>query len=108
MEENSIKKEYRQNLILGLESLSVFLISFYLLYIVSGLSVLYISWDFDTFNHNSMNQNALCIFSRSTRMNNLFPREFLSAFQAPGVIFRSLIRPILKEPPDHSPIHYSF
>lgn len=47
MEENSIKKEYRQNLILGLESLSVFLISFYLLYIVSGLSVLYISWDFD-------------------------------------------------------------
>lgn len=48
------------------------------------------------------------VFSRSTRMNNLFPREFLSAFQAPGAIFRRQIRPILTYLPDHSPIHYSF
>lgn len=47
MEKLSNAKESRKNLILFVHSLSVFLISFYLLYFISGLSVLYIAWDFD-------------------------------------------------------------
>ena len=47
MEKTVRQKESWRNLILGLHSLSIFLISYFLLYIISGLSVLYIAYDFD-------------------------------------------------------------
>lgn len=47
MEKAGRKKERQGNLNLALQSLSIFLISYYLLYAISGLSVLYIAYDLD-------------------------------------------------------------
>ncbi|PKP52400.1 MAG: hypothetical protein CVT92_09170 [Bacteroidetes bacterium HGW-Bacteroidetes-1] len=47
MAEKEGKSEKVQYLNLTVQSLSLFLISYYLLYLISGLSVLYISYDFD-------------------------------------------------------------
>ncbi|MCC7318852.1 MAG: hypothetical protein IT219_09995 [Bacteroidales bacterium] len=47
MEKADRKKERQENINLALQSLSIFLISYYLLYFISGLSVLYIAYDLD-------------------------------------------------------------
>ncbi|MDP2238154.1 MAG: hypothetical protein Q8J88_17130 [Bacteroidales bacterium] len=47
MDETTLKTNKTKYLILSVQSLSLFLITYYLAYFISGLSVLYIAYDFD-------------------------------------------------------------
>lgn len=47
MEQAESPRQIRQDLKLGLQSFAIFLISYHILYLISGLSVLYIAYDFD-------------------------------------------------------------